>query len=1074
MKRYLFLLTLFLTGHIFWNQAWAQDGGRLVQGTLRDAETGETLIGVTVIEVGENDRSVQGQVTDLNGFFMMKVKSSASKLKFSYIGYKTVTLPIDKDKFEVRLEEDISKLETVEVTGERYSSDGFIAVRDRVSVSKKVDIKDLDAIMAPSVDEMLQGRISNVDISAVSGDPGSGMRIRIRGTSTITGNAEPMIVVDGVPFRAEIPSDFDFTVADDQGYGALLAIAPSDIASIEILKDAASAAIWGSNAANGVIMITTKRGRKARPTLSYNFNYGITDQPDPIPTLSGVNYTTLQKEAAFNVNGNMKFGNNFKELNYDPTWSEYHNYAQETDWLGAITRTGLKSEHNLSLSGGGDKARYRLGVGYLDDGGTTKNTGFKRVSARANLDYEVTTKLKISTDFSYVRSDRDMTYDSEKNNTPNERDIAYRKMPNESIWEYDEEGNRTGKYFTPDPFTTYQGLYNPVAQINDAWKNKTENRLGTNFRLRYNILTSLYFEGTLSFSAYSQKLTDFLPKSATGRDWTFSGVNKGSELDKEIYDVQTFSKLIYTPQIGDKHELLVMGQWQTSEFRDAGYASSVSNTPSGLLTDPSGAGRLSGVSNYTGRGRGLGGLTQFSYKYDDRYITQAGFRLDASSKFGSDNRWGAFPFASLGWRVTSEPFLRDKAQWINEFKIRGSFGVNGGEPRDAFLHYSRYKAGDNYLGRGGIFPANTKITNLQWSRTTQYNIGYDFHAFENRLNITMDFYKKRTTDMIFNGLAIPTASGFTSTTQNWGALTNKGVELAIDGTVYKRKDLKVDLMFNIAKNINVIESLPENATLKKGDVYKNGEYATSLVLGDPLGSFYGYRYKGVYKTDEDAVARDKNGEVIPDLSTGKPKKMIMGKSNYIFRGGDAMYEDVNKDGVIDELDVVYLGNSEPDVTGGFSVRVFYKGLSLSSFFNYRIGQDVINSARMGLENMYTRDNQAASVMRRWRGPGDDTDIPRAMYNAGYNWLGSDRFVEKASFLRWQNVTLTYTLDRKLLKRIGVTSMRFNVTAYNLMVFTDYTGQDPEVGRGGDPAAPIYDNARTPRGRSVRMGVNVTF
>ncbi|BDD09420.1 SusC/RagA family TonB-linked outer membrane protein [Fulvitalea axinellae] len=1055
-------------------EIWAQEN-RVLQGYIKDKETGEALPGATVIEVDAEERHIHGVVTDINGFYMIKIVEPNSKLKISFVGYKTQTINIGgRSQLNLELEDDSQQLETVVVQEERYTSDGFIAMRDKVSAVAQINLDDLDEMGVASVDEMLQGQISNVDITALSGDPGAGMQIRIRGTATITGDREPLIILDGMPYDVEIDNTFDFNSADTRDYGSLLSIAPDDIQKIEVLKDAASAAIWGAKAANGVIEITTKRGRKSKPKLRYNFKAFRSEQPDPVPLLNGGDYVTLQKQAFFNQKGQSE-DSDILELNYDQDWDLYHNYAQDTDWLDEITQAGQSQEHNLSITGGGDKARYRVGVGLFDQEGTTVGTALERLSFRANMDFNVSTRLMISSDFSYTRSENERTYYGD------ERSVARLKMPNQSVYEYDSLGNKSGRYFLDPRTNAFQAkyksgdkdkaMYNPVAVINEGRNSYLENKLRSTFRLRYNITEYLMLQSSITFDLVNGRTKKFLPIEASSDFWNSSATNKSSEGNAEVFRSQTLTKLIYTPNLGDDHSVTVMGQWQTSDSRSASYAASAGGLPSGSFDDPGLGSALSDLSSENGLGRSMGGLIRAHYKWKDRYMINAGIRADASSKFGDDTKWGNFPFGGVAWRASEESFLRDKT-WLNELKIRGSFGVNGRSP-SGMGHFSIYKTGGSYIDQGTVYPDNVKLKNLKWERVTQANLGFELAAYDNRFNAEFDVYEKVSTDLLWD-LNVPTSSGFSKYKMNAGGMTNRGIELALRAVPIQTKDWRLDLQFNISRNENRVDEVPDNFSLTKGNMRENGNYATKVTEGNPIGGFYGYVYKGVYSVDSEAIVYDKNGEQVIDPITGYPLRMLMSGSNYRFREGDASYADLDYDGEIGENDVAYLGSSNPKYTGGFGFRIRYKGLSLSSNFHFRQGQDIVNIARMKTENMYTKNNQSTATMNRWRFPGDQTDIPRAVHGMAYNWLGSDRFVEDGSFVRWKNLSVNYRFAKELIKKFNLSDLSVFATAYNLYTFTEYTGQDPEVPLGADPYFFGKDTSTTPPSRTYTLGMTVIF
>ncbi|BDD12433.1 SusC/RagA family TonB-linked outer membrane protein (plasmid) [Fulvitalea axinellae] len=1053
----------------------------VVKGYVKSAD-GEPLIGVNILEVDAENRFVSGTVTDFNGFYMLKI-NPAFRLKFAYVGFKEEFRKVDgQQDVNITMQEEATQLNVVEVRSERRTSTG-IKLRDVPMAVKKVDLANLDPIGATSADEMLQGEISGVDIIAASGDPGAGMQIRIRGTSTILGNREPLIVVDGIPFETEIDEDFDFASADTREYGAMLSLAPEDIESIEVLKDAASAAMYGSKAANGVLKVITKRGRKAKPTLKYSYKTSFSYQPDPIPMLNGDEYVTLQQEMYFNDRGNINLGLH-DVLTTQLGDENYYNYHQDTDWLDEITRTGVMKEHFVSLGGGGEKVRYRTSVSYHQNDGTTTSNSYERLTTKINLDYFISDRLKFITDISYARAYRDDAFYS------NIRSIAYKKMPNEAIYEHDAEGNLTGEYFNGDwenPYQTFKyndkdtPFYNPVAMANESSNQLINDRLRSKFTLQYYVLDDLFIRSTINFDLNNNRRNAMLSEAATNQGaWTSDSKNKATSSNSGTFTVGTFTDLFYTPEFAEeKHDLSVNLRWETYEKRATNFSAAAGNLPSDEITNPGADGSAPSVKSSTGEGRDLGGLLNVHYKFDDRYILSGGVRFDASSNFGEKTKWGAFPFGAVAWRIAQEGFLRDVEQ-IDEFKFRASYGVNGTPPSSGSRYLTYGSDDDRYVDGSGIRPSNVQLRNLSWERLTSWNAGFDFSAFQNRLRMTFEVYGKSSKDLLWQ-VKLPGSSGFDEEYKkyymNAGEMTNSGVEFDFGVTPIKNKTWILDLKFNIARNLNKVQAVPDNIALEAGNMLKNGEYGRRVDIGRPIGGFYGYRYLGVFPDKESTYARDRDGNRIPDY-TGSEDYLRMrmgGTTNYTFQEGDAIYEDINHDGVIDELDVVYLGSSNPDFTGGFSFRLSYKRkLTLSSRFVYRSGQMIVNRGRIDTENMSTRSNQSVATLRRWRKTGDETDIPRTIYNTGYNWLGSDRFVEEGSYLRCNSISLSYRLDKAMLKRLGMSDFKIYATVNRPFTITDYTGQDPEVGLGSGAFYFGEDKGYTPPSRSVVLGASVTF
>jgi TonB-linked SusC/RagA family outer membrane protein len=791
--------------------------------------------------------------------------------------------------------------------------------------------------------------------------------------------------------------------------------------------------------------------------------------------LNGDQYIRLILDEKFNRNPIGLSSIPTEYLN-DPNYPLYYNYNKNTDWVKAVTQNGFTHDVNFSVAGGGDKARYRASLGYYDQLGTTIGTNLSRLTTRLNLDYNISDKLKLSTDFSYTNSDKDQNYFDDDWGSRNRqvRSMAYRKAPHMSIYEYDEEGNLTGNYFSPLQSQQGTGLnyLNPVAMANDGIFNDRKDRILTNFLLKYQILRGLDYYANVAFDITNNHNSKLFPQSATGVQIGNSQLNKVQSKEDIQNIIQTFNKLIYKPDLGEKHDWMLLGMFSTYDKYATQFKTVSAGMPSYILSDPSNIGIENGAGSYRARVRTLSYLINTNYVYNDRYIVGGGIRIDGDSRFGPNNRYGYFPSMSVAWRMSSEEFMSSFNK-LSDLKFRLSYGVNGYSTGSSYQYLSKYTSTSGYLGNNGINLANIELNNLRWETTTQFNYGLDASFFKYRLNITFDYYDKYTNDMIFNNLAIPSTTGFTSVTSNFGSLSNKGWELNINAKIIEMSKFKVGLDFNFARNVNIIESLPENYSNERFSV-SNGSYAKRIIVGDPMGAFYGFRYLGVFSNSKDAVAFDENGSVILDPVTGKPLPyLINGQS---VKAGDAHYEDINFDGNINELDIVYLGNANPDFFGGFGVNVQYKNLSLNAFFNYKIGQDVINETRMYNENMYTMDNQSTAVLRRWRSEGDVTDIPRALYGQGLNWLGSDRFVEQASFVKMKSLTANYIIDNDWIKGLGIKNLKAFVTAYNIFTMTNYTGQDPDVGYNvsNDLFQLGKDISMTPLPISLTMGINMTF
>jgi len=415
-----------------------------------------------------------------------------------------------------------------------------------------------------------------------------------------------------------------------------------------------------------------------------------------------------------------------------------------------------------------------------------------------------------------------------------------------------------------------------------------------------------------------------------------------------------------------------------------------------------------------------------------------------------------------------------KLEFINDLKFRFSYGVNGNQPGGSYGYFNLYSTGIEYIDLPVVVPTNLQLDNFRWEKNSQMNYGLDLFALKNYLELHFDIYSQESKDLIWENLSLPATSGFPMITRNWGSMDNKGWELMIASDAIQKENFTINFNFNIAHNENRITSIPENFDFEYGSEAENGQYARRAEVGHPIGAFYGFRYLGVYPTDADALVRDENGNPILDM-VGEAMYMRYGNADgYRFRGGDAIYEDINHDGLINELDIVKLGDSNPKFLGGFGSKLNWKNLVVTLFFHYRIGQDIVNMTKMNNENMYYRNNQSVSVLNRWRRQGDITDIPRALYNQGYNWLGSDRFVEDGSFVRFKSASISYDF-RKFAEKIRLNGLKLNFMVYNLYTWTNYTGVDPEVPMiSTDPFFIGEDKADTPPPMSYIISLDVRF
>ena len=1088
--------------------AWAQDITN-IHGVVSDDMGG--LAGASVCEIDGTGRIIEATVTDINGNFSMKVRNQKNKIRFSYIGYKTLTLPINKTVFKVTMKSELQIKEVTVTAKKRMRGNGLaIPEREKSFASQSIDMKEFEGIAVTTIDEALQGRISGLDIVSVSGNLGAGTSMRLRGTSSVSTltNSNPLIVVNGNTWNVDM-SNFDVKNANDEQFSQLLNINPEDIQSITVLKDAAATAIYGSQGANGVIEITTKRGAKGNPKLTYSLRLTGTYQPEGYKMLSGNDYTMLLKESYFNPEQN-NATSDIRELNYDPTFSEYEQYNNNTDWRDAVTQVGLRQNHYISVTGGGEKATFRISGGYDRETGSVIEQQLDRLSTRVALDYFVSDRIKISTNFA-------LTYTKNKKNYDDLLSIAYKKMPNMSIYEQDPlTGADTGKYYTmlqtaSSVFKDDQMQYvNPVASAKLAKFDDRTYDITPELELNYRLLGmdeqswQLNWQGRVYMNIFNEYVDRFYPNELVTVPWT-SGVNLASSSNTKSVAFNTKQTLTLIPHFNNEdHSLMAMGRFELTSGSSNGQSSDASGLPAGGITSPDVGGLITGVSSSFSQWRSMFYTFSMHYAYKSRYMFDFSVRADGTTKFGPDRRWGYFPAVSLRWNIVDEPWMEKTHSWLSMLSLRPSWGKVGNQPNDEYLYQSKYVSTNKYYDMPAMRPSTIKLSDLRWETTSSYNVGMDLGLFNDKLSLVFDWYRQTTNDMLMPNVRIPSNSGYpTIAYRNVGSMRNTGWELNINTDhLLQAGKFYVDVNVTLGNNKNEILEMDETIleTLNTDFTYANREVLQRVQLHNPFGAIYGFRSKGVYQYQYDTfakmsheeqaaflaegktapVALDANGQVIYD-EKGMPIRMMYAYSNgstaknYMFKGGDAIYEDINNDGNIDALDIVYLGSSLPKLTGGFGFNFHYDRWKLNAQFNYRIGNKVLNLARLDAEAMINNNNQSQAVNYRWRKEGDVTSIPRAMYGttSNYNTQISDRFVEDGSFLRLNYLQLSYGFDPKQIKKaLGISGLRFYLSANNLFCLTKYTGADPEIGYGSYGAA--TDGGQTPRAKSYTFGVTVDF
>ena len=1152
MAKYKFLLTLLFA--VIAQTMWAQ--GKVISGTVEDA-MGPIMM-ANVVERDANNRIVSATQTDMMGNFSMEIKNPKNKLVFSYVGNKTKIVTIgNQTTFNIKMESENTTVSEVVVKGRRTSSGGLNIDKREISVSQQTFSMDkVEGMAFTSADEALQGEIAGLDIVNNSGNLGAGTSMRLRGVSTLSGNAEPLIVVDDKIFEYD-KADFDPENIDEEAFSSLLAVSVDDIADIKVLKDAAATAIWGSQGANGVIMITTKRGARGKPKVTLGYKFTGTWMPKGYDLLNGDNYTMMLKEEFYNPTQSSSATSTINEINYIPaeSWAEANNWNKNTDWVKEIKQFGEQHEANFNISGGGQKATFRISGSYSHQLGTIIKQKMDRLTTRLVLDYNVSDRIRFSTNFALTYTDnlKNYTYGSSKSDKNKGHNqllaMALAMAPNASIWRMDPYNNNTGEYFLMNPtvngMTPDDGNYtsqelqdvvaigNPLAYANKSWQKEKTYSIVPDFNIKYELLgtengkTRLTFNGRVYFDIYAYSKPTYMPGSLSNGSYTDDDYNFITNTESNQFKMGSRVELIFTPAFKNEDFYLTMlARYEAGTQKNTYQYIGQNAIPNGIESATVDA-HLIGMDNQpsTTKSAWQDFVYNAHFSYKSRYTLGLSLRGDGNSKFGPKNPWFISPSVSLRYNLSEEPFFTPLRKVVSMLGIRGSWGITGSSNVSVDNYFNQYTSRAGRYGTGYYTTmSGMKLDDLRPQKKIGLNLGFNLGLLDDMFEFDLNLYKEKTKDLIMQRLPIPTSATWNTSTAlsfgNVGEMENKGWELSVTANRFiKVKKFSVSASVNLAQNINKLLEMDQRVldNLNSQPSWSNRgakSILSRVVVGDPLCSIYGFQSLGVFQYTYDyltnyntkqlqlqqqaaargetydwnyetwineqlaagktfPVATDEEGKVIM-TNTGVPKHLTYyyGDTEYEFRGGDAIYEDVNHDGTVNELDIKYLGNSLPKMQGGFSFTLQYGNWKLISRFNFRWGNKIINTARMGLESMYGTENQCSSVTYRWRKDGDMTVIPRALYGTGYNYQVSSRFVEDGSFLRFNNLQLSYSVPKKSIKKLGLNSLSAYVTMNNIFCWTKYTGIDPEIASG--TYTPASDGATTPRSKSITASLSFGF
>ena len=1062
---------------------------RSVSGRVTDRTTGEGLPGVTVLVKG----TTNGISTNADGGYTLPVPATGATIQFSAIGFVAVEQLVGtSNQVNVALAQDTRELSEVIVTGYGQQQERRDVTGAVVTV-KAESFKDQPVI---GVDQALQGRAAGVQVFQNSGTPGSGISVRVRGAASIGGSNEPLYVVDGLPINGGNSSQLG---TGNQQVNALNDLNPNDIASIEILKDAAAAAIYGSRASNGVVLITTKRGQAGKTKIDVDYYTGAQAVWKKPQIINGAQQTQLfldqlMNRYAANADGTITTnpGNSttpptiyrsyadltgyiFRDpnladrtLSADGIYSLTNNSSirplsqfqdpstsTSTNWADQVLRTAPISNYGLNFSGGSEASRYRLSLGYFDQKGTVVGSGYNRMSARLTVDNKVSDKVKMGASFGLS---------SATNNRINNDNSIYGALTTARLTAADLPiYNTNGTYYKSG------SIENPVAAVREPFIKSVNNRLIATQYTEFEFIKHLSYRATFGL--------DYL----YGRDDRFYSTltNPGAAVRGEatVATIQEpnfnhFSAFTYNNTFAQNHSLtaLAVAEYQR-DVRSTTFAQATGFPSNAIQQLSAGATKTEATSASTLNAL-FGVLAKVDYSFKNRYLLSATVRRDRSSRFGSDNQVGYFPAASAGWRVIDEGFLKNQ-QILSELKLRGSYGETGNQNfatgnLDLANFGSRglINPGANYLNQGGLYLSQLANPNLKWERTRSSDLGIDFAFLQNRFYVSADVYKRKTDDLLLNQ-PIPANSGFISYSANIGNMENKGLEINLNTiNIRGEKDaFNWETNFNISFNRNKVTALSTDTSptgLASG-------FASRLKVGEPLGSFYGYRVDHIIQTQEEVNTLNAAAQA----ATGRPT------ATYQTQGtspGDIKFRDLNGDGVVNASDQEIIGNAQAKYYGGFSNTFRFKGFDLSALLQFNVGNQIYNAGKAFTQGMSTSYGQDVAVLNRWTPDNTNTDVPRAVFgDPNSNNRASDRFLENGSFARLKTVTLGYTLPASVMTRIHMRSARIYAQAQNLVTFTSYPGLDPEVSTfAGNNQALGTDFFTFPQARTITGGITLGF
>ena len=1031
-----------------------------VKGNVTDA--GGAVIGATVMVKG----TTNGTVTDLDGNFVLKNVPAKGTLQVSFVGYQTKEVAVKgQTQFKIVLKEDAQMLQDVEVVAVGY---GDVKRRDLTGSISKANMDDLGKTPVTNVAEALGGRVAGVQVSSTDGGLDDNFNIVIRGAGSLTQSTEPLYVIDGFPTEAS----------------GMSALNPNDIESIDFLKDASSTAIYGSRGANGVVIITTKKGTQGKVSVTYNGNMTVSSVLNRMDLMNGYDFVLLQKEimegTTTEVDGKVvpMFDNYY--LKDGITLDDYKTFPSY-DWQDEVYRTAVSHNHHVSIQGGAKDLKYTASLSYSDKQGVIIASDLQKYQGRFNLSQNFK-NFKITANASYSSNIQNGANPSQSGSSASNSLMysiwAYRPVSpsGDDLMEnmYDEDIDMANDY-----------RFNPVLSARNEVRKNTTNQLNANLGIEWEIIKNLKLKVTAGYVGRDYKREEFNGSNTkTGNSHPSNTQSKGinarlQQTENRSYLNENTLTYSFNKKKHNFNALLGATFQKSSSNYHSITTEHITNESFGMAGLDKGAAPV--VKSSMGENALMSYLGRVNYNFASKYYLTASMRADGSSKFAKDNRWGYFPSASIAWAFSREGFMEKASSWLSNGKLRFSWGLTGNNRIGDYDYMAQLVTDNNYYKYPWNGSFNTgfvlnKMANdlLKWETTEQYDLGLDLGFLDGRINFIMDFYLKNTRDLLLNA-DVPASSGYAVSMLNIGKLRNKGVEISLETTNIKNKNFTWTSNFNIAFNSNEIVALNSDQKDMKSfvawdNMYK-GAPAYISAVGASAGKMYGFIYDGTYKYNDFNITVDEKGISHYELKEGIP---YMGSSDC--QPGDPKYRDLNGDHVITDDDRTVIGDGQPLHTGGFTNNFTYKNWDLNVFMQWSYGNDILNANRLEFENpaMKKNKNMFSSYNNRWSPENPNSDMVRAQAPAKISQQYSSLYVEDGSFLKLKNITVGYTFPKKMLKKAGIKSLRLYLSAENIATLTSYSGSDPEVSTRHSILTPGFDWSAYPRSFNASFGVNVTL